>query len=200
MKFAYFTYNEEKEFEVKVDILQSIDKQFIVDNIDPVNRKDIEIYENLSEELLVLKPYNDGEDFYLQYINHSDYFKIHDNNFKIGSLISHTLCRNDEKDDLMNMLRTIHKTGKKKEGILKFLSDEGKLLKYHTYRYFKRGDAIVGVTTDRTEVKMYRDSTLNDKKLGVAILQNNNRTKEYVYKNRRREKRTSKKIGRRSQK
>ena len=173
MKFAYFNYNEEKEFEVQVDILPSIDDKYVVKDILPLNEYDTEIFDNLTEELLVLYPINDGEDFYLQYINHSDYYKHRDNNFKIGSRISHTLCRNDINGDLMNMLRDIYKTGEKKEGILKFLSDEGKLLKYHHYRYFKRGNAVIGITSDQTEVKMYRDSTLNDEKLGVAIIQNN---------------------------
>lgn len=173
MKFAYFNYDGEKEFEVQVDKLESINEKYIIKDVIPMNVYDTDIFSNLSEEILVLQPYHDGEDFYLQYINHSDYYQSGDNNFRIGSLISQTLCRNDENGDLMNTLKNIYKTGEKKEGILKFLSDEGKLLKYLHYRYFKRGDAVIGITTDRTEVRMYRDSILNNEKLGVAIIQNN---------------------------
>ena len=173
MKFAYFNFNEEKEFEVQIDVLKSIDDKYIVKDFVPIDEEDAEIFRNLTEEVIVLYPYNDGEDFYLQHNNHSDYYQHEDHNFKIGSLISQTLCRNDVNGDLMNLLRDTYKTGNKKEGILKFLSDEGKLLKYHHYRYFKRGNTVIGTTYDETEVKMYRDSTLNDEKLGVAILQNN---------------------------
>ena len=60
-----------------------------------------------------------------------------------------------------------------KEGIMKFLSEKGKLLKYLNYRIFKREDAIIHTIEDKTEIKMYRDSTLSNEKLGVAIIQNN---------------------------
>ena len=73
----------------------------------------------------------------------------------------------------MNTIKSIYKTGVKKEGILKFLSDDGKLLKYLHYRYFKRGNAVIVITKDETEVRMYRNSTLNNEKYGVAIIQNN---------------------------
>ena len=50
MKFAYFNYNEEKEFEVQVDILPSIDDKYVVKDILPLNEYDTEIFDNLTEE------------------------------------------------------------------------------------------------------------------------------------------------------
>ena len=52
------------------------------------------------------------------------------------------------------------------------------------------GDKIVSIQEDKTEVKMYRDSTLNDENFGVAILQDgkfvelNEKYAKYVHKTR----------------
>ena len=145
---------------------------------------------NLGEEIFVLLPYNNGEDFYLKYFNHLEYFKEGDNNFKIGSLISHTVGRKDEKNNFVKMFQELYRTGEKKTGILKYMNDDGKLLKYLDYRYFMMGDRIVSIHEDKTEVKMYRDNTLNDEELGVAILQGgkfaelNEKYAKYVHKTR----------------
>lgn len=172
MKLVYFDFDGKKEFELPIDVLASIDDEYIVKDVLPMDESDTLIFDNMSEEIIVLQPYNNGEDFYLQYLNHFDYYIHGDNNLRIGSLLSHTICRYDD-GSLMNTIKSIYKTGVKKEGILKFLSDDGKLLKYLHYRYFKRGNAVIVITKDETEVRMYRNSTLNNEKYGVAIIQNN---------------------------
>ena len=190
MKIAYFTYDDEKLFEIKVDKLESIEDEYVVKDVPPVNDESIEFLSNLGEEIFVLLPYNGGEDFYLKYFNHLEYFKDGDNNFKIGSLISHTVGRNDEENNFVKMFQELYRTGEKKTGILRYMNDDGKLLKYLDFRYFMMGDKIVSIHKDKTEVKMYRDNTLNDEELGVAILQGgkfaelNEKYARYVHKTR----------------
>lgn len=171
MKVAYFNYDEEKLFEIRVDKLESIEDDYVIKGVEKTDDSTIEFLGNLGEEIYVLRPYNDGEDFYLKYFNHDNYFKTGDNNFKIGSLISHTIGRQDEENNFLKMFQELYRTGEKKTGILKYMTDEGKLIKYLDFRYFMMGDSIVSIHEDKTEVKMYRDSTLNDENLGVAIVQ-----------------------------
>ena len=171
MKIAYFTYDDEKLFEIKVDKLESIEDEYVINDVPQINDESREFLSNLGEEIFILLPYNDGEDFYLKYFNHLEYFKEGDNNFKIGTLISHTVGRKDEENNFVKMFQELYRTGEKKTGILKYMNDDGKLLKYLDFRYFMKGDEIVSIHEDKTEVKMYRDNTLNDEELGVAILQ-----------------------------
>ena len=172
MKIAYFNYDNEKLFEIKVDKLKSIEDEYVIKDVPPIMEGTVEFLTNLGEEIFVLAPYNDGEDFYLKFFNHVEYFKNGDNNFKIGTLISHTIGRRDEEDNFVKMFRELYQTGEKKTGILKYMNDDGKLIKYIDFCYFMMGDSIVSIHEDKTEVKMYRDSTLNDEDLGVAIVQN----------------------------
>ena len=171
MKIAYFNYDDEKLFEIKVDKLESIEDEYVINDVPPIDEETMEVLDNLGEEIFILLPYNDGEDFYLKYFNHLEYFKERDNNFKIGTLISRTVGRKDEENNFVKMFQEVYKTGEKKTGILKYMNDDGKLLKYLDFRYFRVGDEIVSIHEDKTEVKMYRDNTLNDEELGVAILQ-----------------------------
>lgn len=171
MKIAYFTYDDEKLFEFKAYKLESVEDEHIMKDIPQMEDEKIEFLSNLDEEIFILLPYNDGEDFYLKYFNHLEYFKDGDNNFKMGTLISHTVGRQDEENNLVNMFREVYTTGEKKTGILRYMNDDGKLLKYHDFHYFRTGDELVLIHKDKTEIKMYRDHTLNDEELGVAILQ-----------------------------
>lgn len=171
MKVAYFTYDDEKLFEIKVDKLESIDDKYIIKDVPQMENEKIEFLSNLGEEIFFFLPYNDGEDFYLKYFNHLDYFDDWDNNFKIGSLISYTVGHNDDENNYLKMFQELYRTGEKKTGIVRYMNDDGKLLKYLNFCYFRTGDLIVSIHEDKTEVKMYRDHTLNDEDLGVAILQ-----------------------------
>ncbi|MBR0270541.1 MAG: PAS domain S-box protein [Methanobrevibacter sp.] len=173
MKIAYFNYDEEKLFEIKVDKLESIEDEYLIKDVPKTDDETRDFLGNLDEEIYVLLPYNDGEDFYLKSFNHSNYFKTGDNNFKIGSLISHTVGRQDEENNFVKMFQELYRTGKKKTGILKYMNDDGKLIKYLDFCYFMMGDKIISIHKDKTEVKMYRESTLDDEHLGVAIVQNN---------------------------
>lgn len=173
LKIAYFNYDDEKLFEITVNKLESIEDEYVIKNVPKIEDETIEVLKNLGEEIFILVPYNDGEDFYLKYFNHLDYFQNGDNNFRIGSLISHTIGRNDDENNFVKMFREVYRTGEKKTGILKYMNNEGKLIKYLDFRYFMMADKIVAIHEDKTEVKMYRDSTLNDEDLGVAIVQNN---------------------------
>lgn len=190
MKIAYFTYDDEKLFEVKVHKLESIDDEYVVDDVPQMEDEKIEFLSNLGEEIFVLLPYNGGEDFYLKYFNHFEYFMEGDNNFRIGSLISHTVGREDEENNFVKMFQEVYRTGEKKTGIIKYMNDDGKLMKYLDFCYFMMGDEIVLINEDKTEVKMYRDHTLNDEELGVAILQDgrivelNENYAKYVHKTR----------------
>lgn len=190
MKIAYFNYDDEKLFEIKVKKLESIDDEYVIDDVPQMEDEKKEFLGNLSEEIFILLPYNDGEDFYLKYFNHLEYFKDGDHNFKVGTLISHTVGNNDEENNFLKMFQEVYRTGEKKTGILKYMTDDGKLLKYHDFRYFMMGDEIVAIHEDKTEVNMYRDSTLNDENLGVAILQDgkfaelNEKYARYVHKTR----------------
>ena len=190
MKIAYFTYDDEKLFEIKVDKLESIDEEYVIKDVPPMEDEAIEFLGNLGEEIFILLPYNDGEDFYLRYFNHIEYFRDGNDNFKIGTLISHTVGRQDEDNNLVKMFQEVYRTGEKKTGILKYMNDDGKLLTYLDFRYFIAGDEIVLIHEDKTEVKRYRDNTLNDEHLGVAILQDgkfaelNENYAKYVHKTR----------------
>lgn len=171
MKIAYFTYDNEKLFEIKVKRLESIEDEYVINDVPQMKEEYIEFLSNMGEEIFVLLPYNDGEDFYLKYFNHLEYFTEGDNNFRIGSLVSHTVGREDEENHYVKMFQEVYRTGEKKSGIVKYMNDDGKLLKYLDCRVFRMGDAVVTINEDKTEVKRYRDNTLNDEKLGVAILQ-----------------------------
>ena len=171
MKIAYFTYDNEKLFEIKVKRLESIEDEYVINDVPQMKEEYIEFLSNMGEEIFVLLPYNDGEDFYLKYFNHLEYFTEGDNNFRIGSLVSHTVGREDEENHYVKMFQEVYRTGEKKSGIVKYMNDDGKLLKYLDFRVFRMGDAVVTINEDKTEVKRYRDNTLNDEKLGVAILQ-----------------------------
>ena len=190
MKIAYFTYDDEKLFEFNAYKLESVEDEYIINDVPQMEDGKIEFLSNLDEEIFILLPYNDGEDFYLKHFNHLEYFKDGDNNFKMGTLISHTVGRDDEENNLVNMFREVYKTGEKKTGILKYMNDDGKLLKYHDFHYFRAGDELVLIHKDKTEIKMYRDHTLNDEELGVAILQDgkivelNENYARYVHKTR----------------
>ncbi len=173
MKIAYYNYDGEKDFELQVDKYDSIDEKYVVKDFTPLDEMNDQLLNNLAEEIFILRPYNNGEDFYLKYFNHTDYFQVGDNNFERGSLISHTIGRNDPEENFVNIFRGVYKTRKKKEGILKYLNEDGKLIKYHHFRYFMLGEDLVAIHEDKTEVKMYRDSTLNNTDLGVAIIQDN---------------------------
>ena len=39
MKFAYYNFNEEKEFEVQIDVLNSIDDKYIVKDFVPIDEE-----------------------------------------------------------------------------------------------------------------------------------------------------------------
>lgn len=171
MKIAYFNYDEEKLFEIRVDKLESIEDEYVIKDVPPIDDETMEVLGNLGEEIFILRPYNGGDDFYLKYFNHADYFKTGDDNFTMGSLISHTIGRHDEENNFLKMFQDVCRTREKKTGILKYMNDEGKLIKYIDFRYFMMGDSIVAIHEDKTEVKMYRDSTLKDESLGVAIVQ-----------------------------
>ena len=105
--------------------------EYIINDVPQIEDGKIEFLSNLDEEIFILLPYNDCEDFYLKHFNHLEYFKDGDNNFKMGTLISHTVGRKDEENNLVNMFREVYKTGEKKSGILRYMNDDGKLLKYH---------------------------------------------------------------------
>lgn len=190
MKIAYFTYDDEKLFEVKVKRLESIDDEYVIKDVPPMDDEEIEFLGNIGSEIFVLLPYNDGEDFYLRHFNHLEYFTHGDNNFRVGTLISHTIGVKDKENNFLKFFQEVYRTGEKKTGILKYMTDDGKLLKYLDFRYFMKGDELIAIHEDKTEVKMYRDNTLNDENLGVAILQDgkfaelNEKYAGYVHKTR----------------
>ncbi|MBQ6099146.1 MAG: sensor histidine kinase [Methanobrevibacter sp.] len=190
MKIAYFTYDEEKLFEIKVKKLESIDDEYVIKDVPQIADEKKEFLSTLGEEIFILLPYNDGEDFYLKYFNHLEYFLDGDNNFRVGTLISHTIGGKDEENNFLKLFQEVYRTGEKKTGILKYMTDDGKLLKYHDFRYFMMGNELVAIHEDKTEVKMYRDNTLSDENLGVAILQDgkfaelNEKYAKYVHKTR----------------
>lgn len=190
MKIAYFTYDDEKLFEVKVKRLESIDDEYVIKDVPPMDDEEIEFLGNIGNEIFVLLPYNDGEDFYLRHFNHLEYFTHGDNNFRVGTLISHTIGVKDKENNFLKFFQEVYRTGEKKTGILKYMTDDGKLLKYLDFRYFMVGDELIAIHEDKTEVKMYRDNTLNDENLGVAILQDgkfaelNEKYARYVHKTR----------------
>ncbi|WP_405294702.1 histidine kinase dimerization/phosphoacceptor domain -containing protein [Methanobrevibacter sp.] len=190
MKIAYFNYDDEKLFEIKVKKLESVAEEYIIKDVPQLKDEKKEFLSNLGEEIFILLPYNDGEDFYLKYFNHLEYFGKGDNNFRVGARISHTIGNKDEENNFLKMFQEVYRTGEKKTGILKYMTDDGKLLKYLDFRYFMMGDELVAIHEDKTEVHMYRDSTLNDENLGVAILQDgkfaelNEKYAGYVHKTR----------------
>lgn len=173
MKLVYYNHHEEKQFEIKVDKIESIEDEYVVKNVPPVSEEDKIFLSHLAEEVFILLPYNNGEDFYFKYCNHLNYFEKGDENFRVGTLISHTIGRRDPEKNFVNMFREVYRTGVEKTGVLKYLNDEGKLIKSMDFRYFVKGDSVVAIHEDKTEVRMYRESTLNDEDLGVAIVQNN---------------------------
>lgn len=173
MKIVYYDTDDNNPFEVKVSFLESIDDEYVVKDFQKIDEGIITFLNHIGEEIFIFLPVNDGEDFCLKYFNHLNYFDNQDNNFKLGSLLSHTLARDDHQGNLLKMVRNIYETGNERNGKVKYLTDEGKLIKSLDYHYFMMDDKFIAVHEDKTEIRMYRESTLNDKDLGVAIYQNN---------------------------
>lgn len=173
MKIVYYNRHDEKLFEIQIDKLDSVkDEDLIKDDNTPITDYHKKILNHLNEEIFLFKPINDGEDFSLEFFNYIDYVEK-DYNFKIGSLISQTFGHNDKENNLLNMLREVYTTGVEQHGIVKYLTNEGKLFKSLDFRYFMMDTLLAAIHEDKTEVRMYRESMLNNKDLGVAIYQNN---------------------------
>ena len=173
MKVVYFNMDEEKLFDIKVNKLDSITEEDIVTGRPSAENDYKKLLDYVNEEIFIFAPLDDGKDFYLKYFNHVNYFNDEDNNFKIGARLSRTIARNDKKGNLLKFVRNIYKTGKKEHGIVKYLNDDGKLIKYLHYHYFMMNERLIVVHDDQSEIKMHRDSLLNDENLGIAIYQNN---------------------------
>ena len=172
MKLVYYDRNFGKLFEIKVSKLEVINEEDLIDDVKKINDDYKKLFKRLKEEVFIFKALDDGEDFYLKYFNHINYFEQDDNYFRIGSRLSQTIARNDKAKNLINMLRDIYNGGDERQGIVKYLTNKGKLFKSLDFRYFKMCDQIICIHEDKTEVRMYRESTLNEKDLGVAIYQN----------------------------
>ncbi len=173
MKIVYYDRNDGKLFEIKVNKLNYLDDKYIIKDTLQIDDDYKKLLTRLKEEIFIFKPLEDGKDFYLEYFNHMNYFDSDDFNFKIGSLLSHTIARNDKKHHILNMLKEIYTTGVERQGIVKYLTNEGKLFKSLDFRYFVMYNKLIVVHEDKTEVRMYRESILNDTDLGVAIYQDN---------------------------
>lgn len=173
MKVVYFNMDEEKLFDIKVNKLDSITEEDIVTGRSSAENDYKKLLDYVNEEIFIFAPLDDGKDFYLKYFNHVNYFNDEDNNFKIGTRLSRTIARNDKKGNLLKFVRNIYKTGKEEQGIVKYLNDDGKLIKYLHYHYFMMNEHLIVVHDDKSEIRMHRDSLLNDENLGIAIYQNN---------------------------
>lgn len=173
MKIVYFNSEEEKLFELNIFKLKSIDDDALIKDVPLLKDEYIKMLSYLVEEIFIFVPIDDGKDFYLRYLNHLNYFDSEDNNFKIGSRLSKTIARYDKEKNLLNMLTDIYKTGEDRNGIVKYLTNDGKLLKSLDYHYFMMNGSLIAVHDDKSEVRMYREMTLNNEDFGIAILQNN---------------------------
>lgn len=172
MKLVYYDKPDKKLFEISLGRLDYVSDEDLIEVDFKLNDSYKMLLGRLNEELLIFNPINDGEDFYLEFFNHISYFEESDYNFKIGTPISKTFARNDKDNNLLKMLREIYNTGVERQGIVKYLRDDGKLFKSLDFSYFMINGKIAAIHEDKTEVRMYRESTLNDKDLGVAIYQN----------------------------
>ena len=173
MKIVYYGKPDEKLFEIPLGRLESIPDEDLVKDVFQLNEYYKKLLAGLDEEILVFGPIDDGEDFYLEFFNHINYFDKDDYNFRIGARISQTFARNDKEGNLLNMLREIYHTGVERRGILKYLNQNGTLFKYIHFHYFMMDGKLNAIHEDKTEVRMYRDDILDDKEFGVAIYQNN---------------------------
>lgn len=172
MKLVYYGEDERKLFEIKLEKLEKIDELDIVEDSFEIEEENIKLFDSFKEEINIYQPLDDGNDFYLQYYNHIYYFSADDKNFVLGSKISQTTGKFDKEKKLLNMLKTIYKTGKDRRGIIKILRNNGKLFKYINFHYFMSNNKLMAIHEDNTELMMYRESILNNKTYGVAIYQN----------------------------
>ncbi|MBR0471582.1 MAG: PAS domain S-box protein [Methanosphaera sp.] len=173
MKLIYMDENNKKLFDIRIEKLEYIDQKEIITDISELDDDYIKVLSRLKEEVWLYKPTKNREDFYIEYYNNLYYFNEDDYNFKVGTLLSKTLGRYDKDENLLKLMKKIYQTGQEQKGLIKILRNDGKLYKYINYHYFKLHERIIVIHEDKTEIKMYRDSTLNDKDLGVAIYQKN---------------------------
>ncbi len=173
MKLIYIDQEQGKLFEIRLEKLDYIDEKELITDIREVDEKNKKIYSAMKEEMCFYRPIDDGEDFILEYFNHIYYFGDDDYNYKIGTRVSQTTARYDYEHKLRDMLKDIYKTGHERKGVIKCLRDDGKLYKHINFHYFKLEDRLVVIHDDQTEIYMYRDSTINDKDVGIAIYQDN---------------------------
>ena len=169
MKLLYINQNQEKLFEIKLEKLDYLDDKDIIKDIHEFDEHYLKVIDSMKEEVCFYHPIDNGEDFYLEYFNHIYYFTDDDYNYAIGSRVSQTTGRFDYEHKFLDMLKDIYQTGCERRGIIKILRDDGKLFKYLHFHYYRLGEKLVVVHDDRTEVHMYRDNTLNDNDVGVAI-------------------------------
>ena len=107
MKVVYFNMDEEKLFDVKVDVLESIPEENLIKDIPEIDNEYKKVLDYVNEEIFIFIPIDDGEDFYLRYFNHVNYFNENDYNFKIGSRLSQTIARDDKKGNLFHVSRIL---------------------------------------------------------------------------------------------
>ena len=173
MKFVYYNEKKEKILEITIDKLRKLDKKYIIKDVPPIEEKYKKLLNNVSEEIYVLSPINDGEDFYLEYFNHSSFYEETDFTFEIGGLFSKTYARDDDKKQLSNLIDKIYNEDTEYRGTIKYLNDDGQLVKSIEGHYFKIEDKVILIHEDKSEVRRYREGILNNKNLGVAIYQEN---------------------------
>lgn len=173
MKLIYIDEDEGELFETKLEKLEHFDENDIISEIEPVDENIRILLDSIKEEVCLYRALDDGDDFYLEYYNHIYYFTDDDFNFKVGTKVSQTTARYDNEYKFRRMLKEIYQTGRERKGIIKCLRDDGKLYKYIHFHYYKLAERLVVIHDDQTELHMYRDSTLHDNNLGVAIYQNN---------------------------
>lgn len=171
MKVVYYANSNKKLFEIRLDKLDDVSDDDLIKEDTHLNDYHKRLLNTLNEEIFILNPINDGEDFSLEFFNYMQYIEK-DYNFKLGSRISQTFGRNDKENNLLNMLRKVYTTGVEHKGIIKYFTDDGKLFKSLDFHYFMLDKLLAAIHEDKTEVRMYRDSILNNKDLGVAIYQN----------------------------
>lgn len=174
MKLVYFNQNQEELFEIKLEKLDYLDEKDIIKDVSEYDENYKKVIDSMKEEVCFYQPIDNGEDFCLEYYNHIYYFTDDDYNYTIGSRVSQTTGRFDFEHKFLDMLKDIYQTGCEQKGRIKILTDEGKLFKYLHFHYYRLNEKLVVIHDDRTEVHMYRDNTINDNDVGVAIFQGEN--------------------------
>lgn len=170
MKSIFFDSNNKKLFEIQHQPYEKLEDKYIVKDIPQINPLTKTVLDNINNEVYLYLPYNNGEDFYLQYHNGIYSYSNSENHYVKGGLISKILEKEDPNKHILNELKKAYNTGET-EYYIYFINDDNEILKILHSKVIRNDETVFSVHKDVTEIFTYRDNLLNDEVTGVAFYQ-----------------------------